>query len=70
MESWERSVGALGGGGALGSLVVRKKPAVTVTKPGPVATAAAPTLQTGNTSVYVTGYMKAMFSLTHLKDMS
>ncbi|XP_041810230.1 splicing factor YJU2 [Chelmon rostratus] len=46
VESWERSVGALGGGGALGSLVVRKKPAVTVTKPGPVATAAAPTLQT------------------------
>lgn len=27
VESWERSVGGLGGKGALGSLVVRKKPA-------------------------------------------
>ncbi|XP_023133402.1 splicing factor YJU2 [Amphiprion ocellaris] len=44
-ESWERSVGTLGGGGALGSLVVRKKPAVTVSKPSPVVTAAAPTSQ-------------------------
>lgn len=36
VESWERSVGTLGGGGTLGSLVVRKKPApVIVRKPGP-----------------------------------
>ncbi|XP_056281933.1 splicing factor YJU2 [Pseudoliparis swirei] len=43
LESWERSVGTLGGRGALGSLVVRKKPAATVNKPKP---AAAPTSQT------------------------
>nr|XP_020442552.1 coiled-coil domain-containing protein 94 [Monopterus albus] len=43
VESWERSVGTLGGGRALGSLVVRKKPpAAAVNKPSPVA-AAAPT---------------------------
>ncbi|KAM9340840.1 splicing factor YJU2 [Symphorus nematophorus] len=40
VESWEKSVGTLGGGGALGSLVVRKKPAVAVSKPSPVAAAA------------------------------
>ncbi|XP_070698651.1 splicing factor YJU2 [Pempheris klunzingeri] len=39
VESWERSVGTLGGGGALGSLVVRKKPVTAVTKAGTVATA-------------------------------
>lgn len=50
MESWARSVGTLGGGGALGSLVVRKKPAATGNKPCPVMTTAAPTSQTGNTS--------------------
>ncbi|XP_051557710.1 splicing factor YJU2 isoform X2 [Myxocyprinus asiaticus] len=32
VESWERSVGSLGGRGALGSLVVRKKPADSVPK--------------------------------------
>ncbi|XP_029350465.1 splicing factor YJU2 [Echeneis naucrates] len=37
-ESWERSVGTLGGGGALGSLVVRKKPTTAINKPSPVAT--------------------------------
>ncbi|XP_037342726.2 splicing factor YJU2 [Pungitius pungitius] len=42
VESWERSVGTLGGKGALGSLVVRKKPVASVNKPGP----AAPTSQT------------------------
>ncbi|KAM9439822.1 splicing factor YJU2 isoform 2-T2 [Clarias gariepinus] len=31
VESWEKSVGGLGGRSALGSLVVRKKPAATVT---------------------------------------
>ncbi|XP_031703907.1 splicing factor YJU2 isoform X1 [Anarrhichthys ocellatus] len=46
VESWERSVGTLGGKGALGSLVVRKKPAVAVNKPRPVAAAAAPLSQT------------------------
>lgn len=46
VESWERSVGTLGGGGALGSLIVRKKPAATVSKPSPVATTAAPSSQT------------------------
>ncbi|XP_068558426.1 splicing factor YJU2 [Cebidichthys violaceus] len=46
VESWERSVGTLGGKGALGSLVVRKKPAAAVNKPRPVAAAAAPTSQT------------------------
>ncbi|TKS86858.1 Coiled-coil domain-containing protein 94 [Collichthys lucidus] len=39
VESWERSVGTLGGRGALGSLVVRKKPAA-INKPSPVTTAA------------------------------
>lgn len=41
LESWERSVGTLGGGGALGSLVVRKKPAVTVNKSSPSVVATA-----------------------------
>uniref|UniRef100_A0A3B5ASJ8 Splicing factor YJU2 n=1 Tax=Stegastes partitus TaxID=144197 RepID=A0A3B5ASJ8_9TELE len=52
-ESWERSVGTLGSKGALGSLVVRKKTAVTVSKPSPVVTTAAPTSQSGNTSLTV-----------------
>jgi len=34
VESWEKSVGKLGGGGALASLVVRKKPDATA---GPAA---------------------------------
>ncbi|XP_042356984.1 splicing factor YJU2 [Plectropomus leopardus] len=42
VESWERSVGTLGSKGALGSLVVRKKPTTAVSKPS----AAAPTSQT------------------------
>lgn len=46
VESWERSVGTLGSKGALGSLVVRKKPAAAVIKPSPVAAAAAPKSQT------------------------
>ncbi|XP_027006477.1 splicing factor YJU2 [Tachysurus fulvidraco] len=37
VESWEKSVGGLGGRNALGSLVVRKKPAATVTAPPPAA---------------------------------
>ncbi|GAA6098747.1 splicing factor YJU2 [Tachysurus ichikawai] len=37
VESWEKSVGGLGGRSALGSLVVRKKPAATVTAPPPAA---------------------------------
>lgn len=37
VESWEKSVGGLGGKSALGSLVVRKKPAATVTAPQPAA---------------------------------
>uniref|UniRef100_H3DII2 Splicing factor YJU2 n=1 Tax=Tetraodon nigroviridis TaxID=99883 RepID=H3DII2_TETNG len=41
-ESWERSVGTLSGGGALGSLVVRKKPSSAGGKP-PVATTASST---------------------------
>ncbi|XP_073339613.1 splicing factor YJU2 [Pagrus major] len=45
VETWEKSVGTLGGGGALGSLIVRKKPAATFAKPYPVA-GAAPRLQT------------------------
>ncbi|XP_029901131.1 splicing factor YJU2 [Myripristis murdjan] len=45
VESWERSVGTLGGGGALGSMVVRKKPAAPVSKPGPVAPPAVPCSQ-------------------------
>lgn len=48
VESWERSVGTLGGGGALGSLVVRKKPAAAVNKPSPVAAPAALSAQTGS----------------------
>ncbi|KAL7379572.1 hypothetical protein ABVT39_001472 [Epinephelus coioides] len=46
VESWERSVGTLGGKTALGSLVVRKKPTAAVNKPSPTAVAAAPTSQT------------------------
>lgn len=45
VESWERSVGTLGGKGALGSLVVRKKPTAAVSKPSQ-ATTSAPTSQT------------------------
>ncbi|MCJ8745106.1 hypothetical protein PDJAM_G00126560 [Pangasius djambal] len=37
VESWEKSVGGLGGRSALGSLVVRKKPAATVTAQQPAA---------------------------------
>ncbi|XP_069008725.1 splicing factor YJU2 [Embiotoca jacksoni] len=46
LPRWDRSVGTLGSGAALGSLVVRKKPAVTVNKPGPVVATAAPASQT------------------------
>lgn len=51
VESWERSVGTLGGGKALGSLVVRKKPAGAVGKPSTATTtspvvAVAPVSQT------------------------
>ncbi|KAM9707601.1 splicing factor YJU2 [Menidia menidia] len=46
LESWERSVGTLGGGGALGSLVVRKKSAVTDKKSTPEERTAGPTTQT------------------------
>lgn len=46
VESWERSVGTLGGGGTLGSLVVRKKPA-SFAKPYPVAPPVAHKSQTG-----------------------
>lgn len=48
LESWERSVGTLGGRGALSSLVVRKKSIDTVQKPSPGA--AAPTSQTDSKS--------------------
>lgn len=41
VESWERSVGTLGGGGTLSSLVVRKKPATTVNKSSSVMNIAA-----------------------------
>ncbi|XP_061599109.1 splicing factor YJU2 [Cololabis saira] len=46
MESWEKSVGTLGRGGALGSLVVRKKPSETVNKPNPKKIIPATTSQT------------------------
>uniref|UniRef100_UPI0037E9B7D3 splicing factor YJU2 n=1 Tax=Semicossyphus pulcher TaxID=241346 RepID=UPI0037E9B7D3 len=45
VESWERSVGTLGRGGALGSLIVRKKPTAAVTTPSPVVATAASTSQ-------------------------
>lgn len=45
-ESWERSVGTLSGRGALGSLVVRKKPPSASSEP-PVATPAASTSPAG-----------------------
>uniref|UniRef100_A0A3Q3BUW3 Splicing factor YJU2 n=1 Tax=Haplochromis burtoni TaxID=8153 RepID=A0A3Q3BUW3_HAPBU len=54
VESWERSVGTVGGKGALGSLIVRKKPVMTVSKPSSVTETAAPISQTGNTSVSCT----------------
>ncbi|KAM7376104.1 hypothetical protein PAMP_005851 [Pampus punctatissimus] len=51
VESWERSVGTLGGGGALGSLVVRKKPAAAaINKPSPVAAPAALSSQTDSSA--------------------
>ncbi|XP_028995408.1 splicing factor YJU2 [Betta splendens] len=40
VETWERSVGTLGSGKALGSLVVRKKSTSAVTKSSPVAASA------------------------------
>ncbi|KAM6960557.1 splicing factor YJU2 [Aplochiton taeniatus] len=40
-ESWERSVGTLGSGNRLGSLVVRKKPAAVINKPDSVGHSAA-----------------------------
>nr|XP_023829021.1 coiled-coil domain-containing protein 94 isoform X2 [Salvelinus alpinus] len=46
VESWERSVGGLGGGGVLGTLVVRKKPATSVPKPGTTVTPAGSNTQT------------------------
>ncbi|XP_053191624.1 splicing factor YJU2 isoform X2 [Scomber japonicus] len=51
VESWEKSVGTLGGRGALGSLVVRKKPAAAVNKPSSAAaTAAVSSQKDSNTS--------------------
>ncbi|XP_029972825.1 splicing factor YJU2 [Salarias fasciatus] len=50
VESWERSVGTLGGRGSLGSLVVRKKPAVPVSKPTAAVAPAARTSPTGSTA--------------------
>ncbi|XP_010884681.1 splicing factor YJU2 [Esox lucius] len=44
VASWERSVGGLGGGGALGSLVVRKKPSIP--KQGTPVPPAGPNTQT------------------------
>ncbi|KAG7225880.1 hypothetical protein INR49_014308 [Caranx melampygus] len=46
VESWDRSVGKLGGGGALGCLVVRKKPTAAVNKPSTVTAICATTSQT------------------------
>uniref|UniRef100_A0A1A7X2D1 Splicing factor YJU2 n=1 Tax=Iconisemion striatum TaxID=60296 RepID=A0A1A7X2D1_9TELE len=46
VESWEKSVGTLGGRGALGSLVLRKKPAAMVKKPS--TEEASPASQTGS----------------------
>ncbi|CAM4586990.1 unnamed protein product [Leuciscus chuanchicus] len=48
LESWERSVGSLGGKGALGSLVVRKKPQAPDTQKG--AGAAKPVSSTASAS--------------------
>ncbi|KAK2900457.1 hypothetical protein QQF64_034501 [Cirrhinus molitorella] len=47
VESWERSVGGLGGKGALGSLVVRRKPADSACKPAAAAPRQAADIQTG-----------------------
>lgn len=47
-ESWEKSVGTLGGRGALGSLVVRKKAVTPGNKPVVKSTSTASTSQTGN----------------------
>jgi len=52
VESWERSVGTLGGKGTLGSLVVRKRSGVAVNKSAPEEATAGPTSQTGNTSAF------------------
>ncbi|XP_055785815.1 splicing factor YJU2-like [Salvelinus fontinalis] len=46
VESWERSVGGLGGGGVLGTLVVRKKPVTSVPKPVNTVTPAGSNTQT------------------------
>ncbi|CAN9502459.1 unnamed protein product [Ophioblennius macclurei] len=48
VESWERSVGTLGSGGSLSSLVVRKKPAASNNKPTAVVTPAPPASKTGS----------------------
>lgn len=60
-ESWERSVGVLGSGKALGTLVLRKKPSATISKPGPVVntstdTAATSTSQKGNLLSFCSNY--------------
>ncbi|XP_061824057.1 splicing factor YJU2 isoform X2 [Nerophis lumbriciformis] len=62
VESWERSVGTLGGKGSLGSLVVRKKPAVNNTaSPAQTSSAASKTssastaTQNGSSSLSLLG---------------
>ncbi|XP_034431382.1 splicing factor YJU2 [Hippoglossus hippoglossus] len=59
LESWEKSVGTLGGVKSLGSLVVQKKPTATFNKPRPVAATAASSLQTDSLASKTTGSTNA-----------
>ncbi|XP_019727826.1 coiled-coil domain-containing protein 94-like [Hippocampus comes] len=74
MESWEKSVGTLGAGGALGSLVVRKKTAVkttaassrTVNGPGFINKKSPPVSGTANLSTPCTAAPNGSSSLSLL----
>ncbi|XP_051942721.1 splicing factor YJU2 [Hippocampus zosterae] len=74
MESWEKSVGTLGAGGALGSLVVRKKTAVkttaassqTVNSPGFINKKLPPVGDTANLSTPCAAASKGSSSLSLL----
>ncbi|GAA6213320.1 coiled-coil domain-containing protein 94 [Lates japonicus] len=69
-ESWERSVGTLGGRKSLGSLVVRKKPTSAINKPSPVAATAAPSSQTDSKASTTTDSTNASKPITTQNESS
>ncbi|XP_061824058.1 splicing factor YJU2 isoform X3 [Nerophis lumbriciformis] len=66
VESWERSVGTLGGKGSLGSLVVRKKPAVNNTASPAQTSSAGISLAASKTSSASTATQNGSSSLSLL----